>query len=106
MPILADISPDHRLPIIMKPKDPPQAKCRVEIPGVIARTEGTVQLNLPPIRVGDRPPHPRPLEIFEHPSEEHVPPLLLDVDTAGPLADIEAVASEPAGQELVPLFPA
>lgn len=106
MSILTDISSNNRLAIVMEPVDPLQAEGRVQVPSLLARAEGTIQVDPAPIPVVYRPPNHRPLEILEHPTEEHVIPLLLDVDAPRPVADVQAVPSEPARKQLIPLFPA
>lgn len=106
MPVLAYISPNHRLPIIVVPKTSPQAEGRMQVPGLLARAEGTVEVDLAPVPIIDSPPDPGALEVLEDPTKEHVVPLLLDVDAPGPITDVEAVPAEPAREELVPLLPA
>lgn len=90
----------------MKSKDPPQAKCRVKVPCLPATTECTAQRNLAPIRVAYRLPHSRPLEVLEHPSKQHILPLLLRVNASRPVAHVETITSEPAGEQLIPLLAA
>lgn len=90
----------------MVPVAPPQAEGRVQVPSLLTRAEGTIQVDLAPIPIFYRPPNHGPLEILEHPTEKHVIPLLLDVDAARPVADVQAVSSEPAREQLNPLFPA
>lgn len=106
MTILANIGPDHRLPIVMKPKDPPQAKCRVKIPCLPASTESTSQANLTLVRVMYRLPHPRPLEVFEGPPKQHVLPLLFRMNASRPVAYIKAIAPIAASKQLVALLTA
>lgn len=106
MAIVTDKCSNHRLPIIMEPETPPQAESRVQIPGVFTRAERTWQIKLPPIPIIDGPPNPRPFEILENPSEEHVLPLLLRVNATRPIADVETVIAKLPREKLAPLFPA
>lgn len=58
MSILADISTNHWLSIVMVPKIPSQTKGRMQIPGFFGGAEGTIQFNLVPIPIVYRPPNP------------------------------------------------
>lgn len=63
-------------------------------------------MNLAAIPIVNRPPNPRPLEILENTPEKHVIPLLLYMETTRPITDVQAIASKPTGEQLVPLLAA
>lgn len=56
MAILAHISSDLGLPIIVVPKNPPQAEGRVKVPRLTAGAEGAANGDLVPVSISDRPP--------------------------------------------------
>lgn len=106
MAILAHVSANHGLAIVVIPKNLAQTESRVQIPRLIARAKRATEGDLAPIAVADGPPDTGPLEALEDPPEKHVVALLLGVDAPGPVADVEAVAPESAREKLVPLLPA
>ena len=69
MAVLRCISPNHGISIILKLNHPPQAEGKVQIPGLLAGTEGTVHADLAPFAIFDLIP-----------PEEHVIALLLGVE--------------------------
>lgn len=106
MPIFADISPDNGLPIVMVAEIPPQTKRGMQVPHLLGGAKGAIKINLALVPITDGPPHPRLLEVLENPPKQHVVTLLLDVNAAGPIADVQAIPLEPAGQQLIPLLTA
>lgn len=106
MAILANVCPDDGFPVVMKPKDAPQAKCRVEIPGLPAGTECTGELDLASVRIDYRLPHSRLLEVLEDPPKEHVFPLLFCVYASRPIGYVKAIALEAASEKFVALLAA
>lgn len=108
MPVLADESPHDRLPVVVEPVHPPQAERGVQVPRLVAPAERAPEPDPParPSPVVDGAPHAGPLEVLEHAPEEHVAAPLLDVDTPGPVADVEGVPAEAACEELVALLAA
>lgn len=105
MPILTYIRSNNRLSIIMEPEIPPQTERRMHIPRLFWRAKCAVQIDLAPSIV-DRSPNPGLLEILEDTPEQHVIPLLLDVDASRPIADVEAIPLESAREQLIALLAA
>ncbi|ESQ37906.1 hypothetical protein EUTSA_v10029080mg [Eutrema salsugineum] len=107
MSILTDISSHNWLTIVVKPKNSSQAKRRMQIPSLVARTKRAFQTrNLTPITVVYRSPNTRPFEFLENASEQHVVSLLFHVDASRPIADVETITAKSAREELVALFSA
>lgn len=78
----------------------------MQIPGLFASAEGAVHIDLAPFPVVDGPPDPGPLKVLENSSEEHVVPLLLDVNTPWPIADVQTIVPELPREELAALLSA
>lgn len=106
MSIFTNVSSDNRLTVVMVSETPPETEGGVEVPGLMAAAERAVEIDLAPIAVSNRPPDLRPFEVLENPSEQHVVPLLLYVNTPRPIADVQRIPTETALEELVPLFAA
>lgn len=106
MSILAYVSPNHWFAIVMVPETSSQAEGGVQVPCLVARTECATQIDLSTITIVNRPPNTGFLEVLENSTEQHVVPLLLNVDTAWPIAEVQAIASESASQEFIALFTA
>ncbi|KAM1507551.1 hypothetical protein TB2_016618 [Malus domestica] len=106
MSIFTDISLNNWLAIVMVNENPPQAECRMQIPSVFAGAKCAIQINLAAVPILDCPPHLGRLEILENPSEKHVISFLFDVHAAGPITNVQAIATEPAMEKLIALLTA
>lgn len=106
MAILAHIGSHNRFAIIMVAETPSQAESGMQIPSVFAAAISAIEVHFGPLGILDVPPHLRAFEILENASEKHVIPLLFDVNAAGPVADVEAIAAEATVEKLVALFTA
>lgn len=85
---------------------PPQTKRGMQIPHPFGGAKRAIKINPALIPITDRPPHPRLLEILENPPKQHVVTLLLDVNAARPIADVQAIPLKPTGQQFIPLLTA
>lgn len=106
MAILAHIGSHNRFAIIMVAETPSQAESGMQIPSVFAAAISAIEVHFGPLGILDVPPHLRVFKILENASEKHVIPLLFDVNAAGPVADVEAIAAEATVEKLVAWFTA
>lgn len=103
--VLTNKGTNNRLPIAVAAEASPEAERRAKVPRVSARAEGALHVDLPSPVVVDGSPNARRFEVLEKPSEEHVVAILLGVDAARPVAEVERVAAELRRQKLAPLLP-
>ncbi|RDX58354.1 hypothetical protein CR513_62338, partial [Mucuna pruriens] len=105
MTVFTNVSSDNRFPVLMVAETASETESRVEVPRVFARAKGTLDVELRSVVVVDGSPNAGLFEVVENPSEEHVVAILLGVDAAGPVADIQAVVAELPGEKLAALLP-
>lgn len=104
--VLADVGAHDGLAVVVVAVETAEAEGRVEVPGLLAAAEGALDGDGGAARVPERAPHLGAGEVVEHAAEDHVLASLLGVHAAGPVAEVEPVAAEAAGEELVPLLTA
>ncbi|RDX91956.1 hypothetical protein CR513_25980, partial [Mucuna pruriens] len=104
--ILANVSANNGLPVVVEAEAAAEAEGGVEIPGEFAVAKGAGQVELPLVAVVNGPPNPSAFEVLENASEEPVLSLLFLVDAAGPVAHVQAVVAELTRQELASLLAA
>jgi len=105
MSVFANISSNDRFPIDLVPKTSSETESRVEVPSVSARAKRTLHGNFPPFLTVQASPNACGFEVLENPSEEHVLALLVRVDAARPVAEVQAIIAELSRQKLAALLP-
>ncbi|PUZ66351.1 hypothetical protein GQ55_3G300400 [Panicum hallii var. hallii] len=104
--VLADVGAHDGLAVVVVAVETAEAEGGVEVPRFVAAAEGAVDGDGGAAHVPERAAHLGAGEVVEHAAEDHVLAALLGVHAPGPVAEVQLVAAEAAGQELVPLLPA
>ena len=104
MTVLTDISSNNWFPIEMVAEATSEAEGGLEVPRVLARAEGALDIDLPSLLVADASPNPARFEVMEEPSEEHVVAPLIGVHAAGPVAEEQIIVAELSREKFASLF--
>ncbi|PVH62507.1 hypothetical protein PAHAL_3G311200 [Panicum hallii] len=104
--VLADVGAHDGLAVVVVAVETAEAEGGVEVPRFLAAAEDAVDGYGGAAHVPERAAHLGAGEVVEHAAEDHVLAALLGVHAPGPVAEVQLVAAEAAGQELVPLLPA
>jgi len=105
MTVFTNISSNNRFPVNLVPETSSETESRVEVPGVSARAKRTLNGKFPSFITVEASPNAGCFEVPENPSEEHVLALLVGVDAARPVAEVQAIITELSRQKLAALFP-